>query len=49
MSIECLEDHRHSGSIDDSCNFEAVVENLSDLDFLAQAPANLRDGPLRSR
>jgi hypothetical protein len=40
MAIERLEDHRHPSSIDEFCNFEAVVQNLSDLDFLAQTPAN---------
>lgn len=49
MTIEGLEDRRHSCAIDKAGNFETVVENLSDLDFLTQMPATLRDKPLRSR
>ena len=49
LAIKRFEDRRHSASLDEGSDLEALVENLTNLEFAAQRPATLRDEVLRSR
>ena len=40
IPIEGFEDRGHPASYDEGFNLEAVVQDLADLDFVAQEPGN---------
>ena len=49
LPIKGFEHGRHAASFNERCDDESFVEDLADLEFVAQRPANLREEALRSR